>query len=1448
MTARSLLLTVLLLCLLSAGTADPQYALSIPARLNSGDTGRACINIQGYNQNVQLSVGLQYGENTTSIFNENVTSRSFFKCQKFNIPVVQANSPVLVTLSISGGGVEILKRYPVVITVVNNIYLIQMDKPIYKPRQKVLFNLVSLNQNLLPVNELYTEVYLTDPMGSRLIQWLNQRSRNGLVSLEFLLIDDAAPGLYSLTAKRASSYVLSQWFTVEEYVLPRFTVSLDAKSILSILDETLTFNVSAMYTYGKPVSGDIFVQWCRAPTYGRVNNCYKDKNGACYNKKAKLTADGAYNGKIDLTYIQMELSGAQTYLNLSVTVTEDGTGIQVTQTQYMWVTSQLASISFDYERTNQYYKRGLPYSVRVFLQDQNGRPIVGEEVELQIEGVQEIQKIQTDVNGGAAYNIDTSSFLKPNFTIKASYPNTDQCYSLNWRGPDYPVTEYTVYRFYSLTGSFLQIIPPNDTLRCGQNQNIEVQFLLSTDGIDARTTKATFYYLTMSRSRIVQSGYQEVNVTRGKYGTFSLLLPVTSDMALSTDLIVYTILKKELITDTRSLGVESCFKNEVSLNFSTEIGPPASSVNLKITASPGSLCAVKVIDSSVLLLRSDDALTPELIYYSMQNWFYRYQVGEFNVELPEPPCEDPNKQIFYDGQYYVPVSSDSEGDTYTNIKNIGLVVGTDATVRKPVVCGQEGLVYPLVPLATTPKKSAAKTAALSTSDGNEAIVTVRTNFTDTWVWTIVSANSSGYGVLSQKAPDTITEWKGSMICTSEKDGFGMTKSLSSFKTFQPFFVEMSLPYSFIRGETLVLTASVANYLLQCVKVNVTLSPSAAYSATLQAVKQDACICSGERASYSWNVNALSLGVTSFTLTAQTTYIAKTCNGTNDPSQPARKDTVIQSIVVEAEGVKNEVTSSNLICAQGEKPQIQFIEMDLSNTMNLVPDSASGFITVLGDVIGLPLQNLDSLLQMPFGCGEHSLLRMAPIPYVLDYLETTKQLTNEIRQKAIQLMTDGYYRVVGYRLWSGAYSLFRGLSKENSWLAAYVFKTFEKCKKYIYIDQSIQQQTLIWLQNSQQLKSGCFRAAGDPFMRSRGGADDDISYTAYLTIALLESNYSLGATLLSGCLTCLQNALQTNQSIYNKALMVYAFTLAQDWDRRCTLLKSLRPKAISDAGTIHWEREDKPPARPLDFFYPLYSPGEVEMTSYILMAIAKGPNVTKEEMTFMAKVSVWLIRQQNSYGGFRSTQDTVVALQALSTFGKMVFNPNAQQIVVLKSTSIETTITVNNNNRLVVQSKPFRVPDQYIIGINGTGCCLVQATVRYNLPVPKVDSSFLVSANTSKNCVSGVASSFNIGISVSYRGKRNQTNMVVIDIAMLSGYQADSWLLQELVRANLVSNTVIKNNHVYLYLESVSNRTTYLSFSVVMGNRVLNVKTGGIYVYDSYETAENGFASYRHPCA
>ncbi|MEE6485568.1 hypothetical protein FKM82_014327 [Ascaphus truei] len=733
------------------------------------------------------------------------------------------------------------------------------------------------------------------------------------------------------------------------------------------------------------------------------------------------------------------------------------------------------------------------------------------------------------------------------------------------------------------------------------------------------------------------------------------------------------------------------------------------------------------------------------------------------------------------------------------------------------------------------------------SDGG-VITTVRKFFPEVWNFNLTTISESGSLAIPQVVPDTITQWQGSMFCVSEKEGFGMTRYPANFTAFMPFFVEVSLPYSFVRGETLIMKAFVSNYMKQCMKVKVTLQNSDAFSAVLKEGDPNMCVCSGQRASYSWSVKAKSLGVISFSVTAETTHIGATCDGPPDSSQPPRKDTVEQTVIVEAEGIEKEITYSSLVCVEGK---ISVFPISITPSVNTVQDSAKAHVTVIGDILGHAVNNPESLIQMPTGCGEQNLATLMPIPFVLKYLNCTGQLTAAIKDRAVGFMSNGYIKQLGYRHFDGSFSAFGASHSQGSaWLTALTFWTFEQIKPYTFVDPNVQNQALIYLERLQNLNTGCFTPTGTLFHSGlKGGAENDISFTAYVVAILLQSDYPGGQTLLRSALRCLDAASGSQQSLYNRALMFYAYRVAGNYEKSNALFEQLRAEATSKDGTIHWERKVKPDLEKVPFFYAPYASADIEITAYVLLGLTKGPPPSSQDKTYMAQITLWLAGQQNSNGGYRSTADTVVVLQALAGYGCLVYKKNANnQVRVSAQNAVIAQFNVDSSNRLVVQRKALPTASgDYSFSVTGSGCCLVQTTVRYNIPVPKVNSAFSLSVNTSsESCVNDVAYTFTIGIQVSYHGSRNQSNMAIIDLKMLSGYTADYGSIRELRQK--VSKVEEKNNHLYLYLDSVSGETTSHSLKVEMGSRVQNFQPSFVKVYDYYETDENGVAELKHPCS
>uniref|UniRef100_A0A674J2B0 Alpha-macroglobulin receptor-binding domain-containing protein n=1 Tax=Terrapene triunguis TaxID=2587831 RepID=A0A674J2B0_9SAUR len=286
-----------------------------------------------------------------------------------------------------------------------------------------------------------------------------------------------------------------------------------------------------------------------------------------------------------------------------------------------------------------------------------------------------------------------------------------------------------------------------------------------------------------------------------------------------------------------------------------------------------------------------------------------------------------------------------------------------------------------------------------------------------------------------------------------------------------------------------------------------------------------------------------------------------------------------------------------------------------------------------------------------------------------------------------------------------------------------------------------------------------------------------------------------------------------------------------WQHRLLITKLLfwffTISFLFSGGSVHWEREVKPPAETFPSFYSRAPSAEVEMTSYVLLAVLHKPKRAQKDLTFASQIVQWIIRQQNSNGGFSSTQDTVIALQALADYGAATYSENGQNTVKISSSKpFEKVFEVNSQNRLLLQQSSLPdVPGNYILEVNGNGCVFVQTTLRYNILLPNKTSGFSLSVQTANaSCADSFRAKFDIVLSTSYAGKRNISNMAIIDVKMLSGFVPVSSSLQK-----------------------VSRKTISFSFSVEQDLPVSNIKPASVLIYDYYETDEHAVAEYKSLC-
>ncbi|NWV04046.1 A2MG protein, partial [Ptilonorhynchus violaceus] len=408
-------------------------------------------------------------------------------------------------------------------------------------------------------------------------------------------------------------------------------------------------------------------------------------------------------------------------------------------------------------------------------------------------------------------------------------------------------------------------------------------------------------------------------------GVFSLQLSVQADIAPIAQVLVYTTVpSREVIADSAKFTTELCFNNKVDLSFSPSEGLPSSDAHLLFRASPNSLCAVRAVDKSVLLMKPEDDLSPSSVYNLLPvKEFHGYFYGpDIYLEEPLGNCIT-IKPIVQDGITYAPVMGVNEEDTYSILKNMGLKIFTNTKVRKPWICNTGNHFYSPHPSAgiaapiamAGPPAYAMSARELSTPE--EVTETVRKYFPETWIWSLVPVGSEGKADLEVTIPDTITEWKANAFCTSADTGFGLSPTVS-LRAFQPFFVELTMPYSVVRGESFTLKATVFNYLPACIRVSVTLAQSTHFLATLVEKDEEShCLCENVRKTVAWLVNPKSLGQVEFSVTTEALQNQQPCeNSIVEIPEKGRKDTVIRQLLVEPEGVEKETTQNSVLCVKG----------------------------------------------------------------------------------------------------------------------------------------------------------------------------------------------------------------------------------------------------------------------------------------------------------------------------------------------------------------------------------------------------------------------------------------------------------------------------------------------------------------------------------------------------
>ncbi|XP_036817829.1 alpha-2-macroglobulin-like isoform X2 [Oncorhynchus mykiss] len=1454
------LITSVIIQTATSSTFKSIYLVTVSSEVVGGTTEKLCAQVHQATEPLLLKVSLEMEGGSGTILLEEDVTQDFYRCISFQVPPVKTDSVATVHVSIKGRKDEMSKKTKILIKPKRFLTIFQTDKPVYKPGQTVKFRIVSLDASFLSFNQMYLTVELQDPNSNRIAQWLNQSTVSGILDLSHPMSTEATQGSYIITAWNEKGEQTSQTFDIKEYVLPKYEVKVYLPQTITILDKQATLRVCGKYTYGKPVLGSVTAKVCRIAV--QYYWLYESSN-ICEVYLIKTDKTGCATQMIDLTRFRLRESFGD--FEVETEMEEYGTGVILKGSGKASFTNVIVTVRF--EDVPQAYKPGIAYEGKIKVTGPDSSPVPNEPVYLflQNSGKSENWTLTTDSKGIASFSLDTSLWSSDSVSLSARYQKVEKDYPYvqGVRRPEYSSDYHFAREFYSKSKSFVKIMQGEGKFSCEKDGIVLAHYIIQGVALKKGQTTLDFFYLVISRGSIWQHGRLPVTIKERKVNQGQLMLSLQRMPELTpfAQVVVYTVLPDgEAVADSQDFPIHLCLKNKVSLKFSSLQELPGEKTSLSLQAHPGSLCSLRAIDQSVLLLQPEQELSLDSVFSQLpvqKLSGYSYMVEdpypclrypprfEEAMIMPLPPVPelvdelvvpDWGKRSFRFGP------SDDKNDVYSIFKEVGIKILTNSDVKKPYDCNtvfamKENGMMEARPMNMMLNEESAPTSGAS----DRPKETVRTYFPETWIWDLVPVGRTGKVNVEKTVPDTITKWAAGAFCTSPV-GFGLAPN-TGLTAFQPFFVSLTLPYSVIRGEMFTLKATVFNYLSKCIMVKVTLAESNQFKARpCEGCQYTLCLCAEESRTFKWILTPTALGAVSVKVSAEALKTEKLCgNEVATVPEKGRIDTVVQTLLVEAEGTQETVSHNALLCP-AEGPVEKDISLKLPKVF--VEGSAKASLSVLGDLMGRAMKNLHSLLQMPYGCGEQNMVLFAPNIYILNYLQSTRQLTKEIQTRATGFLDSGYQRELNYKHDDGSYSAF-GKSDEsgNTWLTSFVLKSFGGAKPYIFVDPAHIAQAKAWLASHQQT-DGCIASVGKLFHNGmKGGVGDQVSLTAYITAALLELDGNTSDPMVEKSLMCLKAAVSDKlENTYTMALLSYTFTLAQNQDMRAKLITHLDKIAATSGGNRHWERPGASGTKTDSL--------EVEMTSYVLLALLSGPTMPGFGLDYSTGIVRWLAQQQNPYGGFASTQDTVVALQALAKYGAATFSPEGASTVSVSSAGgLKMKFTVNQNNRLLYQEEQLReVPGDYNIKAQGKSCVFVQIAMHYNIPPPPDFSAFNISTQTLGKC-DGTQKSLIVSVAVRYNGRREETNMVIINVKLLSGFVLDKSSLGPLKNDPTVKRVDLEEGHVIIYLDGLKQKETKTySLAIEEDVPVRNLKPAVVKVYDYYQTSDEAVSEYSSPCA
>ncbi|XP_026185360.1 CD109 antigen [Mastacembelus armatus] len=1265
---------------------------------------------------------------------------------------------------------------------------IQTDKVNYLPGQVVKIRAVSIHPDGKPYISP-VDLIITDPRGNLLRQWLAADSILGVVCKEFLLSENPPLGQWTIVTK-VSNVSSEKHFTVSHYASPKFEVLIDAPGVI-YRGDTLWGFVTAKYSYGKFVQGTMKIKFLHH-FHGAVESYDKDTQ---IHGTENFTFDvpdyhQIYSRPLDMVFPDGYAS--EEFLTVVVSVTEHLTGLTCNSTAKVLLAKHRYKISFDgYPKI---LRPSLVFTSRVKISTYDDQPLslVDQQKTIKVLVIQEKNMYSVEEMTPHSSNMSDPSGINP-------YPDQMEPQYMEFV---FTANEDIVLNFHVMNDTDILTIDASfedsqNTMQLYRSYtspshsylHIQKPLIPPEVGsplllhVESNFPIHEVHYVVKARGQVLSAGKSSANLT---------LVPETSWAPLACIIVFCVQPSGEIVNDVLQLPISQTLQNQVSLSWSNTTKRPADKVTLRVAVEePGSLVGILVTEKG-----SHNDITEKRVLEEM----------EYSVSVPNT----------YSDMLTM-------GDPYSVFKTCDLVALTDARFDRteqplrPAFSGEE--IYALYQTGRPPIEQHQEPQG-------------SWNFPETWIWMETNVGDSDRAEITLTVPDSVTTWAATAFVMSDTLGLGVVKRPAELTVIKDFFVSLNLPACIVRGEELVLEVVLFNYLPEDLQITLTVAQSDTFEFILLDSEElfgpgvrRVSVGSGRGTSVFIPIKPLVLGEIPIHLKAMT---------------PTASDHVHSTVLVKAEGLEQAFSASLLFEVSPSLPSLSK-NVTFTFPANVVEGSKRAWVTAVGDILGPSITGLDSLIQMPQGCGEQNMINFAPNIYILQYLSATRQADRDTTDRARDYMMIGYERELSYQRVDGSFSAFGDQdSSGSSWLTAFVLRCFLQARPFISIDSHVLHKAAAWL-GAQQGPDGRFNEPGRVIHTElQGGLDGPVSLTAYVLIALLEDQdiRALYWSQVSSALMFLETRLALGVSS-NYSLSLLTYTLALSGSSSATnALRSLIGRAEMRDGVPMWSSPDGG----LSSSWQPRS-ADIEMASYVLLSQHKLGQVAEG-----LRLMKWLSQQRNQWGGFGSTQDTVVALQALSTFAAFAGTPSPDLTIRVSSSTTAASFHIHQGNYLLHQTQQLEPEEELHLQVTaqGRGLALFQLNVVYNIRDEQLmrrrDVGELEAFHLNIELFDQELNSAHLSIcsSLSEGLGLAATGMAIMEVGLLSGFS----LSQDGVQTDSVVKKVeTQAGKVILYLDSVTTETTCVLIPLVVEYKVAKVQQAAVVIYDYYEPRRRTMRTY-----